>query len=312
LFNPPTSGEVEVSWIATGITAGEGDDFVVSGEPLTVPAGTSQAEVEVEVVGDALDEPNETLDVEVVDVSGNAVIGADPTARVTIADDDAVPRINVDDVSAREGDPLVFTVSLSAPSGRAVTVRYATARVAPTATSDLAAASGTLTFDPGETSATVAVATTDDVIDEQDERVNLNLSSATNAAIADNRGVGTIVDNDTSVVSITGVTITEGPSGTRNANFIVRLSNPSDRQVRVTLATDDDSAVSAPPAQRDYYAFNGNTTFAPGQTSKVVAVRVVGDRRDEVDESFSLTVIALNNGAQGIGASALGTIVDDD
>ena len=61
LFNPPTSSEVDVSWAASGITAVESDDYLISGDTLTVPAGTALAEVEVEVLGDALDEPNETL-----------------------------------------------------------------------------------------------------------------------------------------------------------------------------------------------------------------------------------------------------------
>ena len=168
-----------------------------------------------------------------------------------------------------------------------------------------------VTFDPGETTASVSVSTTGDLIDESDERVNLNLSSAVNAAIGDNRGVGTIVDDDTSVVSVTGVTINEGPSATRNANFLVTLSNPSDRQVRVTLATVDGDAISV-TALRDYQAFNGNVTFSPGQTSKVVAVKVVGDRRVESTESFSLTVTAVTGGADGVGASATGTITNDD
>ena len=93
-----------MSWAASGITAVEGDDYLVSGDTVTVPAGTALAELEVEVLGDALDEPNETLDVEILDVSGNAVLGGDVTARVTITDDDATPRISVDDVSAGEGD----------------------------------------------------------------------------------------------------------------------------------------------------------------------------------------------------------------
>jgi hypothetical protein len=310
LFSPATSGEVELSWVATPNTATSGDDYLVGG-PLVVPAGTATADIEVEIVGDNLDEVNETFDVEIVDVTGNAVLDADVTARVTITDDDAIPRLSVDDVSAGEGDPLGFTVSLSAPSGRVVTVRYATSRVAPTSTADVTSVSGTITFDPGETTASVGMPTTEDNIDELDNRVDLILSSATNAGISDNRGVGIIVDDDTAVVSLVGVTIAEGSSGTRNANFVMVLSNPSDRQVQVTLGTLDGTATSV-TAQRDYQAFNGNVTFLPGQRSKVVPVKVVGDRRVETDETFSLVVNATTNGAEGIGNTATGTITNDD
>src|SRR5262249_46562474 len=71
-------------------------------------------------------------------------------------------------VSLRIGDSTItegntgtraatFTVSLSVPSAEPVTVTYATADGGATAGSDYQAASGTLTFVPGETSKTITV-----------------------------------------------------------------------------------------------------------------------------------------------------------
>ncbi len=75
----------------------------------------------------------------------------------------------------------------------------------------------------------------------------------------------------------------------------------------VDFATADDSA-----AQPGDYAFRGETlTFAPGQTSKTVAVQVRGDTVDEPDERFSVNLASPQN-ATTADAEGIGTITDDD
>lgn len=92
------------------------------------------------------------------------------------------------------GGPSVatFTVSLSAPSTQPVTVRYATADGTATAGADYTSTTGTLTFAPGETRKTVAVAITADGIAESAEDFHLMLSGPSGATLADAMGMGTI------------------------------------------------------------------------------------------------------------------------
>jgi hypothetical protein len=78
-----------------------------------------------------------------------------------------------------------------------VTVDFATADDTATAPADYAPASGTLTFAPGETEQTLAVAVNGDTLVESDETFFVNLSNPTGeATIADAQGVGTIIDDD--------------------------------------------------------------------------------------------------------------------
>ena len=108
------------------------------------------------------------------------------------------------DASATEGDAIEFTVSLSAASGRQVTVQYATSDGTAESGTDFTAASGTLTFEPNETSKTVSVPTTGDSEEEEDETFALTLSNPADATLGDATATGTIVDDDESPPPIPG------------------------------------------------------------------------------------------------------------
>jgi len=104
-------------------------------------------------------------------------------------------------------------VTLSAVSSQSVTVNFATANNTATAGSDYVATSGTLTFNPGDTTKPITVVVNGDTTVEPNETFFVNLSNAVNATIADGQGVGTILNDDalpTPTLSINDVSVTEG------------------------------------------------------------------------------------------------------
>ena len=106
--------------------------------------------------------------------------------------------LSVADAQVHEaaGATVAFEVSLSRAVDSAVTVAYATNDDTARAGEDYVAASGTLTFAPSETLRTVEVTVLDDAHDEGTETFTLALDNASGAVIADNVGVGTIVNDD--------------------------------------------------------------------------------------------------------------------
>ncbi|MFO1533955.1 MAG: Calx-beta domain-containing protein, partial [Thermoplasmatota archaeon] len=94
------------------------------------------------------------------------------------------------------------------------------------ATSDYSAVPLTaVTFAPGETAKTVAVAVTGDTAPEANETLNLVLSSPTGATIADATGTATIVNDDGSAyLRVDDPSVTEGNSGTTVATFTLTRS----------------------------------------------------------------------------------------
>lgn len=111
-----------------------------------------------------------------------------------------LPTLSVSDVSVVEGNSgttnAVFTVTLSAASANAVSVRYATANGTAQAGSDYTGQSGTLTFSPGQTSRTISVPVFGDTAVEPDETFTLTLTAPTAATLARSMATGTIRNDD--------------------------------------------------------------------------------------------------------------------
>ncbi|WP_237742716.1 Calx-beta domain-containing protein [Actinopolymorpha alba] len=116
------------------------------------------------------------------------------------------------------------------------------------------------------------------------------------------------VPTPTPALRVSDATVSEGNSDTSQASFTVSLSPASSSAVTVAYATADATAV----APGDYTAANGTLTFAPGETSKVVNIPVVGDTAVEQDESFSVTLSSPTGGAVIADGLGVGTILNDD
>ena len=108
--------------------------------------------------------------------------------------------VSVADATAEESSgAIAFAVTLSAASGDAVSVDWATSDGTASSGTDYTAASGTLTFAPGETRKTVTVTLLDDVHDEGTETFTLTLSNprpAGTATLADATATGSISNAD--------------------------------------------------------------------------------------------------------------------
>ena len=288
-------------------------DFEAAAGTLTIPARSTSATVTVPLPDDALDEHTETFWLRLADPTDATV--DDGTGIGTIADDDPLPQLSVADSGATEGDPIQFTVTLDTASGRTVTVPWTTA-VSHTGdpaspTDDFVAASGTLTFASGTTTAHIVIATVEDEVSEPDETFQIQLGQPTNAAVDDGVAVGAIVDDDgLPRISIAGTELLETESP---AKFVVTLSRTSSQPVTVDYAT---RAVTA-TAPQDYGTPDGEATgtlvIPAGLDLGEISVYVADDGVPEGTETFWISLSNAVNAviAEGSGI-AVGTILDDD
>jgi large repetitive protein len=186
-----------------GLSVSGGNDYEAASGILSFSPGGTVLYIHITVNGDTTCEPNEQINV-TLSAPVNATL-TDASAVGTIMNDDAVPTISVADQSVAEGSPAIggstitnfpFIVSLSNPRSVAVTVDYATLNNTAFAGSDFTAASGSVTFLPGETTRLANVAVKKDTTVEPNETFFLNLMNPTQATLLDAQAVGTIVNDD--------------------------------------------------------------------------------------------------------------------
>jgi PKD repeat protein len=232
-----------------------------------------------------------------------------------------VPDIAVADASTSEagsfpttgGVFLNFVISLSQPTTVPVTVGYGTANgtaiSAPGGTlGDYFQKSGSVTFEPGETTKTVTVTVQTDSVYELDENMFLNLFGNSFGTLVDNQAVGTITNDDAApTVRVTSSPVNEGNSGTTPVTFTLTLVGSTAVPATVSWATSDGTAT----AGSDYSAASGAVTFNVGETSKTVTVNALGDTVTEADETFRFTLSNPIHATFGT-ATFDGTIRNDD
>ena len=195
---PATGNTVTVNYASSGGTATAGVDYGQASGTLTFAPGTTTQTIVVAVNGDVVDESSETVGLTLSNAT-NAVIGT-AVAQGTIADDDGPPAVTISDATVVEGNAVtvtaVFVVSLSAPSGSAVEVDYATVGGSATSGPDFQPEQGTLIIAPGSTTGTIRVAVVGDTLREPTESYSVRLNAVRNATLVDATGVGKITDND--------------------------------------------------------------------------------------------------------------------
>lgn len=197
------TGTVNVNYSTANGTAAAGSDYAAQSGTLSFAPGETSKTILVDVIGDTTYESNESFSVALSGASANARIQT-ASAVGTITNDDpqpvvTTPTLSIGSTSALESQGMVsFVVTLSQASASKVTVRFGTANGSAVAgrTGDYTATSGTLTFNPGETSKIISVAVRNDAVVEADETFFMDLSRASGATLAVGRGIGTILNDD--------------------------------------------------------------------------------------------------------------------
>jgi polygalacturonase len=151
----------------------------------------------------------------------------------------------ISDASVSEGNSgtssLNFTVSLSNPAGKAVTVDYTVMNgIALAADNDFQPISGTLSFAATETSKTISIPVIGDSLTESDETLYVKLSNPANAVINRNQGTGTIINDDADLAA----PVLNPTPGTYNTEQSITMSS-TDSGVKIRYTTDGTTPTSS-------------------------------------------------------------------
>ncbi|MCB0154166.1 MAG: hypothetical protein KDF65_05160, partial [Anaerolineae bacterium] len=313
-FAPANAAQtITVNYSTSNSSATAPADYAASGGTLTFAPGQTSQTFSVPIVDDLLDELDETLTLS-LSAAVNAELGSPNPANLTIIDNDNAPTVAF--------ERLTFTVLENAPAGQAtitailssasawpVSVNYRTDNGSATAPADYAAASGTLTFSPGQTSQSFSVPIVNDALNEFDETVNLTLSNPLNASLGSPNPATLFIQEDDfptlqfeqpaySIVETNGLAV-----------ITTTLSSSSARLITATYASSDLTAL----AGVDYLTSTGTITLAPGSTSTTFTVPIIDDvLTNEFTETVRLTLSNPVNASLGSQNPAPLSIIDDD
>jgi hypothetical protein len=300
--------KVSVSYRTIAKSATSGVDFVAASGRVVIPAGTKARKVRISVLDDALDEGTERFRLRIFDAVGASI--SDRTGTVSILDDDPAPLMSVGDASVTEpasgSSSLNFPVSLSARSGRTVSVSYVVTAGTATSGTDYVASptTGQLVLPAGATSGVISVSVLSDNVVESAETLQVTLYSPVHASIVDGSAVGTILDNTAPRLSVADVTVNEGDP----ARFVVSLNKPAPQTVTFRYSTSNGTASSS----SDYTGVsNASGTIAAGASSTTITVNTTENTTAEPTETFNLTLSNVLNAVVADG-QAVATILDDD
>jgi hypothetical protein len=333
-----TAGQT-VKWTTAGASAAgtqpaAGTDFtggVFPSDTVTFAAGDTSRVILVSVAGDSTPEFNEAFEVSLTSPSAGVTI-ATPTASSLILNDDVALSISALSASKPEGTggttSYSFTVARTGTTGGPATVGYVVSGITgvgtqPANAADFAAntlPSGIVSFADGEASKVISIPVLADQVGEFNERFAVTLSNPSGASLGTASAQGIILNDDTSVAFATrNVARAEGNAGTTAFTFTISRSGTTTGTSTVDWSfvpggVGGTAAANAGDFFKGVFPTGDTITFLPGQTSATRTILVAGDTNPDggLNESFTLSLANASAGVAITGATATGTILDDD
>lgn len=220
--------EFTLNYESAGNTATEGMDYVASSGSLTFVAGDTSKQIILNTTDDEDEEPLESYTMSISSgsiVSGSFVLDiSDDMATAGLIDNDSYSISIAAATDVVEGNSQIFTVSVmpEVAMDHEFTVTYHTTGGTATQGVDYTAASGTLTFEAGQSTQDITVTTTDDADEESSESYSVAISAGNvisgsfGLTLSSNSAVGTIHDNDSPLLSNERVVLAYFPSWSEN------------------------------------------------------------------------------------------------
>ncbi len=337
---------VVVRYTTVDGTAAAGTDYtrqVNTGQTykiFSIPANGGAATIRIPITDNEVYGPaKKTFTLQLTNQNNKALLDGDATsltATGSIIDDDPKPVVSVAGpagdlsyVSEDKKGPVTFTLTLTGRSAADVTVDYVTGQaqvlsrlaarqgITPaTAGEDYTAATGTVTFSPGDATRQVTVQLTDDDVSEDTEFFGFKISNAQNAQLRNKAteevaDVG-LLDDDPRGVTIdpTSISLEEPAPGEAAvaSSYTVKLNSKPTDTVTVTIGGAN-SAVSLSGATLS----NTNTltfTTSNWDTAQTVTVTPVEDANG-TGETITLTHIQSGGDYTGIAADSVTVNVTD-
>lgn len=327
------NGISSVDWSVSGmgITADDLVEGLATGT-VSFADGELTQDIVLRVRGDRVVELAETLTVTLSNPQGNVRLGVS-SANTTLLNDDtgiSITGVSTDVLEGGGGDitPITFRISRTENLGVQAEIDWRFVRVGTSAaeSNDFVAGqnalgvpdgmpSGRVTFAPGQSEILVTVNVQGENLIESNETFGIVLfNPPAGVQIINGEAYGAI-RTDESVFSIAAVTpsTVEGNGTGGIQEFVVTRTGNTSQAASIDFQIE--GAGELPANLSDFavgQGLTGTVSFASGETSKTIQVRLNGDTTLEGTEAFSVTLVPTSVNTQVDVGSAVASIINDD
>ena len=344
-----STSTVTVHYATADGTALAGQDYVAQSGTLTFAAGVTQQTIRVAIIGDTAVESDESFTVTLSNASEGASI-LDGTATGVIRNDDVTPAAlsiaatSADKAEGQSGSTsFTFTVTRTGDLSGGASASWAVGGEGVNGADFTGGElpSGVVNFAAGESSKVITVEVAGDTAVESNESFSVTLSNpSTGAIIGTASATGVIRNDDTSLaIAATSADKAEGDIGATPFTFTVTRSGDLSGTSSVHWAVSGDAVTDSDfiPTEdllpeADYLSFiasiagvffpdfslfgglmpAGDVSFAAGESAKTITVWGLGETLVEGDQNFTVTLSGASAGTLIEGATAEGTLREDD
>lgn len=281
-----TSGNLSIEYATANGTAIAGQDYTAISGTLNFNSGETSKTIQVPILDDAVTEQEETFTISLRNAPNLEMVGAPSVQTINVQDHSTVPFIAMFDATpVFEGNvgtttEVTFNLVLSAATGRTVSINYATENMDASGGAacgeqgvDYESKSGTITFQPGTSTATITVRVCGDRNAEANEMFVVALSNPSNATQITGQGFATINNDD-----VLELILEESGPGVNQAAVLSELfvRDPFTRTIPDFVPNRTDRG------NRVIFLAN-NLQLNPGEVSSAVVVRFIDSNNQVFD-----------------------------
>lgn len=229
---------------------------------------------------------------------------------VTIIDDDPPPVVSFTKSSItvpENSNTFTFQANLIGSTAVPAKINFLISNLTTNA-NDYGISSGSITFDPGETSKTISIQITNDSIYEETEFFQIKLDQAENCTISTSSTINVSIIDDDPVPSVQFASSTGSSFENKNPGITINLSGQSQYSVKAKYSVQPITAQN----NIDFISNQGEITFLPGEQTAFIPLTLINDSLNEYTETLVITLTDITNGITGTINSQLFSIYDDD
>ncbi|MBK7762072.1 MAG: hypothetical protein IPI46_01710 [Bacteroidetes bacterium] len=314
-----------IQYTTSNLSALAGTDYVATSGTLQFAPGETSKVIIVPIINDYIYEAGSQNFRFTISAAQNTDVSmpmsiSTATADVGITNDD--PLLSVASASYSVSELIgvqTYSITLSAVQSYNVSVNYATTNINAIAGNDYVSTTGSVNFAPGETTKVVLVPIINDYLFENSAEIfRFTISNAQNTDSLMPMSIGTgnadvsIADDDPRINISNAANITEAFT---YQNFTVTMTAPQSYPVSVDYIAQGLTAVVGTD-----FTFSScilTVQFAPGETTKNIAIRILDDAVAEPSQTYSVILSNARNTAVNMPmslntSSGTGNIIDND